>query len=78
MDSAKNVRWIIPCKEFGMVKVKNLTKRVNKNMKDDAFKECCCFSISGIIMLELKVISLCNQCRARPACTSVQSDQALY
>ena len=28
--------------------------------------------------LESKVISLCHQYRARPACTSVQSDQALY
>ena len=25
-----------------------------------------------------KVISLCHQCRARSACTSVESDQALY
>ena len=30
------------------------------------------------LILEAKVISLCHQYRARPACTSVQSDQALY
>ena len=30
------------------------------------------------ILLELKVISFCHQYRARLACTSVQSDQALY
>ena len=29
-------------------------------------------------LLEAKVISLCHQYRARPAFTSVQSDQALY
>ena len=28
-------------------------------------------------LLELKVISLCHQYRARPACKSVQSEQAL-
>ena len=27
---------------------------------------------------ETKVIILCHQCRARPACTSVLSDQAIY
>ena len=31
-----------------------------------------------IILLELKVISLCHHYRARPVCTSVQFDQALY
>ena len=25
MDSAKNVRWIIPFKKFGMVRVKNVS-----------------------------------------------------
>jgi hypothetical protein len=29
-------------------------------------------------LLEPKVIGLCHQYRARPACTSVQSDHALY
>jgi hypothetical protein len=29
-------------------------------------------------VLELKALSLCHRYRARPACTSVQSDQALY
>ena len=31
-----------------------------------------------LILLEPKVISICHQYRARLACTSVQSDQALY
>ena len=31
-----------------------------------------------LILLELKVISLCHQHRARPACTAGQSDQTLY
>ena len=31
-----------------------------------------------LILLEHKVICLCHQYRARPACTFVQSDQALY
>ena len=31
-----------------------------------------------LILLELKVISLCHQYRARPASTPVQSDQAVY
>ena len=30
------------------------------------------------ILLELKVIGHCHQYRARPACTYVQFDQALY
>ena len=37
-----------------------------------------CLYLFACILLELKVISLCHQYRARPACTSVQSDQALY
>ena len=32
--------------------------------------------ISTLTLLEPKAFSLCHQCRARPACTSVQSDQA--
>ena len=35
------------------------------------------FSLS-LTLLEPKVISLCHQYRARAACTSTQSDQALY
>ena len=35
-------------------------------------------TVLTIILLESKVISLCHHNRARPACTSVQSDQALY
>ena len=31
-----------------------------------------------LILPTPKVISLCYQCRARPGCTSVQSDQAIY
>ena len=31
-----------------------------------------------LILLELKVVSLCHQYRVRPACTSVQSNQALH
>ena len=31
-----------------------------------------------LILLEPKAISLCHQYSARPACTFVQSDQALY
>ena len=31
-----------------------------------------------LILLELIVISLCHQYRARPACTSMRYDQALY
>ena len=31
-----------------------------------------------LILLELKVISLYHQYKARPDCTSMQSDQALY
>ena len=31
-----------------------------------------------LILLEPKVISLCHLYRTRPACSSVQSDQALY
>ena len=41
-----------------------------------------CYAFSNfsltIILLEPKVISLCHLYRARPACISVQSDQALY
>ena len=35
------------------------------------------FSLT-LILLEPKVISVCQQYRARPACTSVQSDLVLY
>ena len=31
MDSAKNVRWIIPFKKFGMVRVKTLSFNVKRN-----------------------------------------------
>ena len=31
-----------------------------------------------LILLESKMVSLCHQYRARPACTSARSDQALY
>ena len=31
-----------------------------------------------LILLEPKVISLCHQYTARPACTSVKSDHTLY
>ena len=31
-----------------------------------------------VILLELKVTSLCHQYRARSACTSVHSDQDIY
>ena len=31
-----------------------------------------------LFLMEPKVISICHQCRARPACTSVQYDQPLY
>ena len=34
--------------------------------------------ILTLILLELIVVGLCHQYRARPACTSVQSDQVLY
>ena len=33
--------------------------------------------ILTLILLEPKVISLCHHYRARPACTSVQSDQVI-
>ena len=32
----------------------------------------------ALILLKPNVISLCHQYRARPGCTSMQSDQALY
>ena len=36
------------------------------------------YVILTLILPTLKVISLCHQYRARPECTSMQSDQALY
>ena len=36
------------------------------------------YLILTLTLPELKVISLCHQYRARAACTSMQSDQALY
>ena len=36
------------------------------------------FHLLTLVLLEPKGIRLCHQYRARPACTSVQSDQALY
>ena len=38
----------------------------------------CINHVFTIILLELKVISLCHQYRARPLCTSVQSNQVLH
>ena len=34
--------------------------------------------VLNLSLLEIKLISLCHQYRARPACISMQSDQALY
>ena len=39
---------------------------------------CAFLVILNLILLEPKVIRLCHQYRARLACTSMQSDQALY
>ena len=127
MESAKYVRWIIPFKKFGMVRVKKLVcqtplliphqcivssaswqiqlfyftvvrymetplKRIiyllgvtlkthltviNYYITVNIQSVCHCYSLT-LILLEAKVTSVYNQHRARPAYTSMQSDQALY
>ena len=42
------------------------------------WKVCFMFCTLTFILLELKVISIYHQCGARPAFTTVQTDQALY
>ena len=53
---------------------------IKKTMKNECKFVSTCYRILTITvtLLQPKVISLCHQCRARPAYTSTQFDQALY
>ena len=62
-------------------KIKELYEAIKR--KDESKKKVRYFYLVFVItltlpLLEPKIISLCHLYRGRPACTSMQSDQALY